>query len=317
MKRALKYLILASLAAAAVWGGYAYYRKSRILVVQTVSPRRGSITVFVEETGRIRLSRWQTVCAATQGMAGEVLVEVGDRVAPGQTIVEMDDAQLVERIAQARATIAEIAAIELERARHRITSPFAGIVLEKMVRGSVWLAPGTPVVKIGDPETVEAEVDILTDDLHRLSHSGEAVVYGRALAGREIEAKVIRVHPEAFTRLSSLGIEQQRVKVVLSLAGGSAGLLPGMSVEVKIRSTRADGALLVPEKSVFSRKGSHCVFGLDSGRLGIRKITKGLSDGESVQVLGGVSESDVLVLSPDNDMEEGAEAEAAAADGRD
>ncbi len=71
----------------------------------------------------------------------------------------------------------------------------------------------------------------------------------------------------------------------------------------------ASNALLIPEKSVFSRRGASSVFVIEGGRLMLRDVRKGLSDGDYMQVLDGLPEADAIVLISDNDMEEGAETE--------
>ena len=115
-----------------------------------------------------------------------------------------------------------------------------------------------------------------------------------------------RIEPAGYTKLSALGVEQQRVNVIVGFDEPPVGLGAGFRVQARfIVRSRAD-ALLVPRFSVLSTTdGSRYVMLVDGGRLGRRMVEVGLTSDLAVEIVSGLTESDILVAAPDALMQEG------------
>ncbi|MHC4600393.1 MAG: HlyD family secretion protein [Planctomycetota bacterium] len=162
-------------------------------------------------------------------------------------------------LAQARASEATLRSLEIEEKRLDVKAPFRGVILERHTRGGQLVAAGTPVFLIGDPSSLEVEVEVLSDDVPLVAKGFDAVLYGGALGEREVRGKVRKIYPKAFSKISSLGIEQKRVKVRIEAPPGT-GLKHGYRVEVRIITDSRPDTVRVPAGAVVRKEGKDHVF---------------------------------------------------------
>ncbi len=211
-----------------------------------------------------------------------------------------------------------------EQERGSMRSPVDGIVLERRIENEQQLAAGTELLVIGDLSDLEVETDLLSQEAVRIATGGRAVIYGPALgvdAEHGKRATVSRIYPAGFTKISSLGVEQQRVKVILrfedekpstdepsgtALADGTAreGAL-GVHYRVRSRIFTAEQprTLLVPRSSLFrGPDGGWQLFRVDRGRARLRSVEAGLINDQWVEIRKGVQRGDQVILAPDTDV---------------
>jgi len=230
----------------------------------------------------------------------------------GQGVVSANDRDAAERRAQT-------AAAALEEARARLTapsvgrrrsgpdcdcvdvySPVSGSVLRVLQESEAVVASGAPLIEIGNPGDMEIVVDLLSTDAVRVE-AGQRVLIESWGGGPPLNGTVRRVEPFGFTKVSALGIEEQRVNVVIDFTDPRerwARLGHGYRVEPKIVLAAADQVLKVPQAALFREQGQWAVFVDDGGRAELRTVELGLENGLEAQVVNGLAAGEKVVLQP-------------------
>jgi HlyD family secretion protein len=188
-----------------------------------------------------------------------------------------------------------------------VTSPAKGAVLRVQSPNGGAIAAGTPLVEIGDPRALEVVCDVLTADAVRI-RPGAKVALER-WGGDPLAAHVRLVEPSAFTRLSALGVEEQRVSVVVDLDDPPAkwaALADGYRVEARIVVWEADDVVQVPSGAVFRRDGKWSAFAVRDGVAELRELTLGQRSGADVEVRAGLAAGEVVVVHPGDRVRAGA-----------
>ncbi|MEX1223933.1 MAG: HlyD family efflux transporter periplasmic adaptor subunit, partial [Pirellulales bacterium] len=213
------------------------------------------------------------------------------------------------------------AQVQLQRAlldAHRgvLTSPVDGVVLTRHVSNERYLAAGEVLLEIGQLDQLQVEVEVLSQDVVHIKPGDPAEVYGPAIGPRPAAATVTRIYPAGFTKVSSLGVEQQRVLVVLAFDEAELARLRQQRdlgvdyrVRVKIYTDSADDALRVPRSALFrgpSGGEDWQVFVVEAGRARLKPIKVGLMNDDEVQILEGLSEGQQVILAPETDLQDGA-----------
>ncbi|WP_295390069.1 HlyD family efflux transporter periplasmic adaptor subunit [uncultured Thiodictyon sp.] len=213
---------------------------------------------------------------------------------------------------QREAAAARLALAERARARAEIRAPAAGIVLTRAVRDTQVLPAGTELLTIGDLAALHVRADLLSQDAGRVREGDAVDISG--VAGMTLTGKVIRVHPQAFTKRSSLGVDQQRVSVDIAFDDGElarvreAGERLGADyrVQVRVYTDSADQALMIPSLALFrGDDGGWRVYRVDAGTAVEQPVAVGLSTPDAVQVVKGLSGGDLVIVSPPKDLTAG------------
>jgi len=211
--------------------------------------------------------------------------------------------ELQHRLMQARARLVRA---EHELSLTDVVSPVDGVVLERYQQGDAMLPAGTKVLLLGNLEELEVEIDVLTQDALKLAPGAPVELSaGAALAAR---GTVKRIEPAGFTKLSSLGVEQQRVNVIVSLDNSDGKLGVGFRVSARFITASAGDALKIPRFSVLeSPDGSYYVFRVVDGALVETPVEIGLKSDLKLEITSGLAESDIIVEQPDTTMSDGME----------
>jgi HlyD family secretion protein len=241
---------------------------------------------------------------------------------------EVERAELEERTAQADVTSAEfgarVAAYELETARAAlgrmqpgakssgeeevVTSPVRGRVLQVITRNEGVVQAGSPLVELGDPAALEVAVDILTSDAVEVKPSCSVTL--EAWGGPPLSGRVRLVEPSAFTRVSSLGVEEQRVNAVIDLTEPYAKwsrLGDGYRVEARIVTWAGDGVLSVPVSAAFRSGDGWAVYAVEEGRARLRPVEIGHRTDTRVEIVSGLSEGARVIPHPSDRVKDGVE----------
>jgi HlyD family secretion protein len=182
----------------------------------------------------------------------------------------------------------------------QLTSPIDGIVLSVAAISERPVAIGAPLVSIGDPDQLELVADILSNDAVRLAPGTRAYVE-RWGGDAVLEAKLERIDPKARTKVSALGIEEQRVDAYFSLDSASdarPNLGDGFSVFLRIVEWRAEDVLQIPLSAAFRNGSGWAVFVALEGIAEKRSVTLGRRNDRMVEVLQGLELSEQVVTHP-------------------
>lgn len=185
-----------------------------------------------------------------------------------------------------------------------VTAPARGKVL-RVVRDSAGpVAAGTPLLEVGDPREIEVVVDVLSSDAARINVGARAVIedWGgdRGLAGR-----VRMIEPSAFTHVSALGIEEQRVNVILAVDEPPPTLADGFRVEARIVIWRGEDVLTIPASAVFRDRNRWSVYAVEDGRAQLRAIEIGHRGPTEVEVIRGLRDGDTVIIHPGDRISDG------------
>lgn len=189
-----------------------------------------------------------------------------------------------------------------------IPAPLTGRVLKVIRESEGVVQAGTPLLELGDPVALEIVVDVLTSDAV-LIQPGAAVSVDR-WGGASLDARVRLVEPSAFTRLSALGVEEQRVNVVIDLVAPqelSRTLGDGYRVEAHITVWEGDDVVQVPASAVFRHEGGWAVFRVSGTSAALQTVEIGKRNGRAVQITSGLESGTAVVLHPSDRVTTGVE----------
>lgn len=253
----------------------------------------------------------------------------------GQALVSREDLdQAATRSRQAAATLrsaefaVEVAHYELEAAetalRYSIGSdgsssaetvelkaPVASRVLQVHRKSEGVVATGEPLLEIGDPAALEIAVDVLSADAVRI-RPGTAVKLLRWGGPQPLDAAVRTVEPTGFTRISALGVEEQRVWVIADLVSPREEwelLGDGYRVEAEFLLWQAEDVLQIPASALFRVGDDWSVYVIEQGKARLRTVSVGRSSGLATQLLDGLQDGEAVILHPDDRIDDGVRVE--------
>ena len=277
--------------------------------------------------GRARAEEQRT--KATLAQAQRDLARAQDLVAGGAVAKQEAETHEAEvRVAvetvNAAAFAVRAAMSELQRAEARlapstleaptgrvvsVTAPTAGVVLKRLRESETVVPAGEPLIELGDPSGLEIVVDLLSTDAVRVKVGARAFVEQWG-GDKPLEAQVRRIEPAGFMKISALGVEEQRVNVVLDFVESSkaarAALGDGYRVEVRVVIWESPNVVQVPTSALF-RHGEHwAVYVFDGGRARRTLVELGHQTGQYAEVLSGLAEGARVILHPGDTLVDGA-----------
>ena len=188
-----------------------------------------------------------------------------------------------------------------------IKSPSSGRVLRVFEENSRIVTAGTPLVEIGDPADLEVVVEVLSRDGAAIP-PGAKVEFDQWGGSQPLIGRVRLVEPAAFTKVSALGVEEQRVNAVADLLTPPAERLnvgDNFRVEARIIIWEANDALKIPAGAVFRQGEQWAAFAVNEGRAHLRILKVGRSSGTETQVLEGLQKGDAVILYPGSRVRDG------------
>ncbi len=217
---------------------------------------------------------------------------------------------LVKQKSEAEARLRQT---QLRQVRGTMRSPIDGIVLERRISNEQFLAGGTLLLRIGQLDLLEIEAEVLSEDVVRVRPGAPVEIYGPAIgaaSGEGVQGIVHRVYPAGFTKISALGVEQQRVTIIIRFSADDLARLRrdrdlGVDYRVRVRIFTAtkESAMQVPRSALFrGPDGGWQVFAVRGGRAELSAVTVGLMNDEVVEIQTGLSENDQVVLAPESSL---------------
>ena len=223
---------------------------------------------------------------------------------------ELDSLRFAQQVAAHNVTQAQAALSrfdpKLGAADHiDITSPVHGRVLHVLHEDAGPVAAGTAIVEVGDLASIEIVVELLSQDAVAVKPGMPATL--THWGGDPIAARVRRVEPAGFTKLSALGVEEQRVNVLLDVddPATAASLGDGFAAQVSILTWSSSDALRVPTSALFRQGEAWAVFVVEGGRVRTRVVQVGHRGPLLAEVKGGLAEGDVVVAHPPTSLKDG------------
>jgi HlyD family secretion protein len=256
----------------------------------------------------------ETDWARTQQLAQEGAVSAKDveaaelerrsRVAERE-MAEASLRQAREEVAAARALLASVAGTGSGAIVVRATA--GGRVLRVVQESEGTVEAGTPLLEVGDLGDLEVAVDLLTTDAVRVA-VGDQVELHHWGGQRALPGVVRRIDPSGFTKVSALGVEEQRVYVVVGPAapGAWAKLADNYRVEAQFLVAELPRALLVPVSSLVRGQDGWGVYTVEGGRSHLRAVQLGEMGADAAEVKGGLSEDQRVIVYPGDQVRDGA-----------
>jgi len=229
-------------------------------------------------------------------------------------------AETAEAARASAAALREMRARELDRAEAAliedaaagpvccvdVRAPVGGRVLRVLTESAQRVAAGTPLIEIGDPADIEIVAELLSRDAAQIVPGADVVVDN--WGGDALRGVVRRIDPSAETRISALGIAEQRVPVVVDLIDPPAGALLGDGFRVVVRITLWQGRdrIAVPLAALFRQGEAWAVFRIAEGRAVLGPVVIGRRDRTHAEVLEGLEVGARVVIHPPDTLDDGA-----------
>lgn len=272
-------------AAAGVQGAAARVERARIALQEARLDQERTERLAAD--GFLSASRLDSVRLALAGARRELeAAEAGQEVA-------------VQERAQAAAALQPAASTVTTRGALSVRSPVAGVVLRVTQPSEATLPAGAALLDIGDPQRMEVVSELLTTDAVQ-AQPGRRVVIER-WGGPPVEGVVRRIEPAAFTKVSALGIEEQRVNTLIDVTSPPAdwqAMGDGFRVVVRVITHSEDEALMVPVGALFPDGEGFAVYTIDGRRARLRRVDVGGRNGSQAWVRAGLQPGQTVIVYP-------------------
>jgi HlyD family secretion protein len=188
---------------------------------------------------------------------------------------------------------------------YTIMAAIDGAVLMKNVEEGNYLQPGLHIMEIGNTNNLYIESEILVGDAVKIKEGSEVIISSNDLNIVDLKGVVNKIHPTAYSKVSDLGIEQKRIKIDIEIDQLDVQLKPGYELDLDIILERKEDALIIPENAVFEMDNKEYVFIVDNGKTVLREVMTGIESQRQIQIIEGLKEGDLVILSPENSIKEG------------
>lgn len=190
-----------------------------------------------------------------------------------------------------------------------LRSPMAGSVLRVCQECEKVVQAGAELIELGDPHDLETVVDVLSTDAVKIRPGALMLLdpgtEGEGEGGQGLRGRVRVVEPSGFTKVSPLGVEEQRVDVIGDFVDPPGRLGDRYRVEVRIVLWEDEDVLKIPSGALFRDAGGWAVFVVQEGRARLRPIKAGHRNPDEVEILEGLDEGEVVIVHPSDAVEEG------------
>lgn len=268
--------------------------------------------------------------AKTAAESAKSLLERQERLHKGAATSEQsfEDAKMLARMRAEESRSAEfgreIAKFELELAQAAfvrtapgdesvegswhldVVAPIKGTILRVFQESASVLPAGTPLMEIGDPRDIELEVDVLSTDAVKIA-PGAKIHIEHWGGDAVLEGRVRLIEPGAFTKVSALGVEEQRVNIISDLVSPVPEQFGDrFRFEARIVTWHGEGVVKVPMSALFRYQADWAVFAVDAAQTARRKVVRiGHRNSDEAEILEGLAANDRVVIFPSDRVAEG------------
>lgn len=209
--------------------------------------------------------------------------------------------------------VARLEQAQLDLTRSCMMSPVDGIVLERFVSDERVLPAGSDLLEVANLDDLEVIAEVLTQEAAHIRIGAHVEIYGPAVGNERVEGRILRIEPRAFTKISSLGVEEQRVNVIIGFNDGDARRLHhayslgvGFRVRTRIQVAEKSGAKLVPRFAVFrGPEDQWQVYVVRYGMASLVPVVVGMLNDDFAEITTGLDEDDMVLLAPDSSVRSG------------
>jgi HlyD family secretion protein len=224
---------------------------------------------------------------------------------------QLEATRFKARAARSEVDVAKSALLAIEQAGQSgqasavfVRSPLRGRVLRLIEESERVVAAGAPLIEVSNASNLELVIDLLSNDAVKVK-PGARVLIENWGGEQALRARVRSIEPSAFTKISALGIEEQRVNVIADFIDPPGPLGDAYRVEARIVIWEAEGLLLVPASSLFRDGQSWSVFVIENSRARQRRVEVGHRTAFDVEILSGLAQDSQVILHPTNQMRDG------------
>lgn len=304
--------------------GYVRPESPPLLDARTRAEATAAVESAEASVGHARAEEQRVRAALAQ--AQRELARTGRLTSAGVTTAQDLDMRetnvsLAAEAVKAAEFAARVAVAELERARARLAvgaaatgdgaiavrAPVDGVVLQRLRESESVVPAGEPLVELGDPRQIEIVTDLLSTDAVRVKRGARATIEQWG-GDTVLDAVVRRIEPAGFTKVSALGVEEQRVNVVLDFvnSGEECALLgDGYRVETRIVLWETPRVVKVPTNALFREDTRWAVYVVSGGRARRTFVEIGHQTGQEAEVLDGLSEGTTIIVHPGDLIRDG------------
>lgn len=290
--------------------------RSRSQAQATIAAASAAVTAaaaqrdqLAAEARKLDADLGRVAALADKGYASRQALEAADAQSrAARAAVRAAEAQLGVRRSELRVARAALLGPEAQGAGViEVRSPATGYVTRVLQESEGPVTAGAPLVEVSDRRGLEAAIEFLSQDAVRITEGMPATIYDWGGPG-ELPAVVRRVEPQAFTKVSALGVEEQRVLVLLQFTAPEARwgrLGPGYRVWGRVTLRTAPSALKVPLGALVRNGGGWAVFRIADGRARLKAIAVGAITDREAEVTGGLEAGQQVVVFPSDRVRDG------------
>lgn len=268
----------------------------------------GAISRQERETAEVEEARLiQELAAAQQDLQRAIAAVAAAQEALPLLQAEQRDPDYLVRVYQAQiaGVEAELANLADEARRTEITAPIAGTVLRVPEASARFVQAGEPLLELGQPAELELVIDVLSADAVKIS-PGDPIVVEQWGQPEPLMATVSYIEPSAFTEVSALGVEEQRVNVIGTFESTTeVPLGDGYRIEARIVTWADENALQVPISALYRCGENWCVFVIEDARAASRQIAIAQRSPTAAHVEAGLELGEQVILHPSEQVEAG------------
>ena len=264
---------------------------------------RGDLVSTIDAEGETRYHERFVITAPTTGKMFRINLHEGDRVPKGYVLTRIDPSppRPLDPVRTPDTGVYSFA--------YNVYVPESGILTKILITSEGMVQAGTPIAEVSKPSQLEIVADLLSADATKIRPRMPVLIENWGGEG-SLKATVRLVEPQAYTKVSSLGVEEQRVDVIADFERPPERLGDNYRVDVRIVLWEGKDVLRVPASALFRQGDDWNVFVIDGSKARLRKVEVGNRSPSFAQVLNGLAESEVVILHPPNSVADGTRVDA-------
>lgn len=269
------------------------------VTVETGVVSRGRLVSTVDAEGRTRYHDRYVIKTPISGKMFRITLHEGDRVPKGYILSRIDPTPPRPQ------DPSQTPPSGVYAYAYNVYVPEDGILTKIFVTSEGMVEAGTPIAEVSKPSQLEIVADVISSDATKIKPKMPVLIENWG-GDQPVKAKVRLVEPQAFTKISSLGVEEQRVNVVADFDTTPPPRLgDNFRVDMRVVLWEGDDILRVPTSALFRQGEEWYVFVSEGSRARLRRVEIGNQSPSFAQVLNGVTDGDRVILHPPNSVAEG------------